>query len=103
MEHRDMDANDQPELFAPSAQSADCGLFLELGKQKRKEIGRLKRGTGALTRQIEAAIERWRRQLGIDLGTEVVPVVLLYHRGEPGSIAIIRTDEPSGGPEDSGR
>jgi hypothetical protein len=88
MKDRDMTKSAQPQLSVTTApRPTDFGLFIELGGQEREEITRLKRGTGALTRQIQAAIDRWREELGIDTGTEVVPVVLLYRHGERDLIA----------------
>jgi hypothetical protein len=84
MEDRDMNDSDQPELTgAAAAALSNVGLFIELGTQERQDITRLKEGTGALPQQIKEAIEHWRGELGIDTATEVVPVVLLYRRGEP--------------------
>lgn len=95
MKDRDMDDWNRPGLsLATPAQPADIGLFLELGTQGRKEIARLKRGTGVLTREVQVAIDRWRAQLGIAAAAEVVPVVLLYRRAEPGYIAEPRPAVP---------
>ena len=83
MKDRDMDKNDQSQLSVTTAAAlSDVGLFIELGSQGRKEIARLKEGTGALSRQIKTAIDHWHKELGIDPATEVVPVVLLYRRGK---------------------
>ena len=76
-----MEETDQPELSSASlAQEGDVGLFIELGGQGPAAINRLKRGAGALTQQVHAAVDRWRDELGIDPNTEVVPVVMLYRR-----------------------
>jgi hypothetical protein len=67
---------------------ASSGLLVELGRQRRKEISRLKQADGPLTRQIEAAVTSWREQLKINLEAEVVPVVLLYRLTEPDYVII---------------
>jgi hypothetical protein len=85
---RNMTESDHAGLPVATVARPSSGLFLELGRQRRKEISRLKAGTGALTRQLHAAVTRWRGQLDVDAATEVVPVVLLYRRDEPGSIEI---------------
>lgn len=61
----------------------NVGLVVDFGEQGRRKIKRLKRGRGALTRQIQAAVEEAQRTLGIDADTEIVPVVLLYRRPTP--------------------
>ena len=78
-----MEDSDQPESSSTPARQGDVGLFIELGGQGPTEIKRFKRGAGALTQQIHAAIDRWRDELGIDPDTEVVPVVMLYRRSSP--------------------
>jgi hypothetical protein len=70
------------------ARTPDLGLLVELGPQRRKEIKRLKRGEGALTRRIVAAVEQQRQQLGIDPAAEIVPVVLLYRQDRPDYVVI---------------
>ena len=79
-----MEEADQPESSSTSpAWRGDAGLFIELGGQGPAEIKLLKRGAGALTQQVHAAIDRWRDELGIDPDIEVVPVVMLYRRSSP--------------------
>ena len=51
---------------------------MDVGKQRRKAIKRLKRGDGPLKRQIQATLDRSREELGIDPAAEIVPVVILY-------------------------
>jgi hypothetical protein len=83
MKDRDMSEGGRPQLSVTTAtRLSDMGLFIELGQPGRAEIKRLKRGTGALVHQIEAALERWHEELGIHSGSDVVPVVLLYRRDE---------------------
>jgi hypothetical protein len=65
------------------AQVPNIGLMVDFGEQRRKKIRRLKRGRGVLTRQIQAAVEEARRDLGIEPDTEIVPVVLLYRGPAP--------------------
>jgi hypothetical protein len=73
-----------PEFPAPAPTSLpNVGLVVDLGKQGRKAVKRLKRGEGALAEHIQAAVEEARRSLGIDEEAEVVPVVLLYHEPKP--------------------
>jgi hypothetical protein len=78
MEERD------PEFPAPTPTPLpNVGLVIDLGKQPRKAIRRLKRGEGALAEHIQAAVEDARRSLCIGEEVEVVPVVLLYHEPKP--------------------
>jgi hypothetical protein len=72
----------QPSLPVP-VKLPNIGLLLEVGKQRRKHIKRLKRGDGRLKRQIQAALDGAREELGIDRSTEIVPVVILYRYPEP--------------------
>jgi hypothetical protein len=60
------------------AGSADIGLLMEFGRQRRSGIKRLKRSDGPLALQIQAAIEAQRGKLGISSAVEVVPVIFLY-------------------------
>jgi hypothetical protein len=82
------------------ARMPDLGLLVEFGPQRRKEIKRLKRGEGPLTRWILAAVERQREQLGIDPAVEIVPVVLLYHQDKPDYVVI--TPQMPSAPKGSG-
>jgi len=66
----------------PVARPAVAGLMLDLGRQRRKQIKRLKRGDGRLTRHLQEVIEQSRAELGLDPAVEIVPVVLLYRRRE---------------------
>ena len=54
------------------------GLFIELGQQRSQDVACLKEGTGAMIGEINAAIDRWRANLGIGTAGDIVPVVLLY-------------------------
>ena len=78
---------DEHELRQPTlpveTQLPNIGLVVDFGEQPRRKIRRLKRGRGALTRQIQAAVEEARRDLGIQPDTEIVPVVLLYRLPAP--------------------
>ena len=65
------------------AQVPNIGLLVDFGEQGRKKIKRLKRGRGTLSRQIQAAVEEARRDLGIEADKEIVPVVLLYRCPAP--------------------
>jgi hypothetical protein len=76
-------------LCLPSATPLpNTGLLIELGTQPRKQIKRLKHGDGALTHQIQAAVNSSREELGIDVDTEIVPVVLLYRHDEPDYVVV---------------
>src|SRR5262245_65180848 len=66
----------------------DVPLVIELGRLRRKQAKRLKRGEGPLTVQIQAAVDRRRAELGVDNAAEIVPVVLLYRREEPDFVVI---------------
>ena len=61
-------------------QAAVEGLFIDLGEQMPQDIAGLKDGAGDMTREINAAIDRWRGSLGVDTAGDVVPVVLLYRQ-----------------------
>jgi hypothetical protein len=67
----------QPGLLLP-VRILNIGLLMEMGKQCRKHIKRLKRGGGRLNAQIEAALDDARKELGIDPLAEIVPIVILY-------------------------
>jgi hypothetical protein len=58
--------------------SVDFGLLMDLGRQGRGEIKRLKRSNGLLAEQIQKAVEERLDQLSISSSGEVVPVVFLY-------------------------
>lgn len=77
------DSEPHPPSLPVVAQLPNIGLLLDFGEQGRKKIRRLKRGRGALTRQIAAAVEEARCDLGIEGDKEIVPVVLLYRRPAP--------------------
>jgi hypothetical protein len=62
--------------------SVDFGLLMELGRQERSEIKRLKRSGGALAEQIQMAVEERLDQMGIGSADEVVPVIFLYRARE---------------------
>jgi hypothetical protein len=67
----------------------NTSLLVDLGQQRRKRIDRLKRGEGALTWQIQEAVDRHRQELGISAEAEIVPVVLLYRRDEPDYVVTV--------------
>ena len=74
MEHRD-----SPQPLLPAATPVpNLGLILDLGRQPRAHIKRLKQADGQLTAQIQAAVEEARKELDIAADKEIVPVVLLY-------------------------
>jgi hypothetical protein len=83
---------DPQSLLPTAARLPKIGLLIELGRQRRKQIKRLKRGNGALTEQIQAAVNTACEELGIDDEAEIVPVVLLYRHDEPEyTVVIART------------
>lgn len=56
-------------------------IVLDLGKVKRKQIKKLKRGTGPLLGEVHEAIAGVHQELAAEAeGKELVPVVLLYER-----------------------
>jgi hypothetical protein len=61
----------------------NAGLLIELGPQRRKNIDRLKQGSGTLARQIRGLVDQSRNELGIDDKVEIIPVVLMYRRDDP--------------------
>jgi hypothetical protein len=80
------------ECREPSLPSAtplpNIGLLVDLGRQSREQITRLKQGEGPLTHQIQTAITSSREQLEIDPDAEIIPVVLLYRRAKPDYVVI---------------
>jgi hypothetical protein len=84
-----MDNSDAPPPSLPADPRAQfVGLLVDLGSQRRKQIKRLKRGDGRLTRQLQAVVEQSRAELGIDPTVEIVPVVLLYRQTEPDYVVL---------------
>jgi hypothetical protein len=77
-----MDQNDPIDASKTVAVSPSGvgGLYIDLGRQDRDALALLRGGSGQVTEQINAAIERWRETLGIDVSSDIVPVVLLYTR-----------------------
>lgn len=74
-----MEEGDAPELSLPPQPALpDTGFLIDVGRQRRKHVNRLKRGEGRLAREVQAALYNAREELGIDPATEIVPVVLLY-------------------------
>ncbi len=71
-----------------AARTPTIGVLVDLGRQRRKQIKRLKRGNGRLTRHVQAVVEQSREELGIDPAVEIVPVVLLYRRSEPDYVVL---------------
>jgi hypothetical protein len=63
--------------FADPA-SPEAGLLIDIGRQGRKRIRRLKRGEGKLARQVQAAVYQAEKGRGDTHPREIVPVVLLY-------------------------
>jgi hypothetical protein len=85
-----MDKAERRELCLPVATAlGNVGLLVDLGRQPRKQIKRLKRGDGPLSYQIQAAVASSREQLNVDAGTEITPVILLYHRAESSDYVVI--------------
>jgi len=73
----DVDSSTRPSLpvLAPLP---NVGLMVDVGRQRRKHIKRLKRGMGRISTQVEAAVDQAREELRIGPDTEIIPVVLLY-------------------------
>jgi len=59
-------------------EQAGLGFVLDLGRQRRKRIRRLKWGTGKLRTRIDAVVEEARAKFEFADDVEVVPVVILY-------------------------
>lgn len=57
--------------------AADVGLFIHLGGWRPAELERLKTGDGRWMRRIDAAMENWREDIGVN-DARLVVVVLLY-------------------------
>lgn len=66
-----------PSLATALAQPG-FGLVLDVGRQRRKRIRRLKQGTGKLRTRVEAVVNEARAKFGLEEGVEIVPVVILY-------------------------
>jgi hypothetical protein len=65
------------------------GLFLELGRQRDRNLALLKDGNGALSDEIRGAIRLRCNSVAAQAGAPVVPVVLLYRRrggAKPGGV-----------------
>ncbi|HEY4855315.1 MAG TPA: hypothetical protein VIH98_01380 [Xanthobacteraceae bacterium] len=85
-----MDKADHRELCLPLATPlGNIGLLVDLDRQPRKQIKRLKRGDGPLTYQIQAAVASSREQLNVDADTEIIPVILLYRRADSSDYVVI--------------
>lgn len=78
--------------------AADRGLFIHLEGWRPTELERLRNGAGPWMRRIEAAIENWREDRGMD-SASIVAVVLLYRRCRQGCIRFDGPEsiEPNGG------
>ena len=74
-----MDIDDSTGLSLPVLSPLpNVGLMVDVGRQRRKHIKRLKRGMGRISTQVEAAADEARGELRIGPDTEIIPVVLLY-------------------------
>ena len=73
----DIDGSNRSSLPVLSPLS-NVGLIVDVGRQRRKHIKRLKRGMGRIATQVEAAADQARTELRIGPDTEIIPVVLLY-------------------------
>ena len=79
------DDNKQESSQAAEMEKADAGadvaapIILSLGKQKKKNIKRLKRGKGKLMDDIADVVEQVHDQLGTDTENKIlVPIVVIY-------------------------
>jgi hypothetical protein len=80
---------DTGSMLPTVARLPNSGLLVEVGPRRRKEIKRLKRGQGGMSLQIQAMVDAARQDLGIAADAEIVPVVLLYRRGDPDYVVIV--------------
>ena len=65
----------------PTPREPVVPIVLDLGKVKRKQIKKLKRGTGPLLDEVHEAVAAVHQELADEGGSrELVPVVLLYER-----------------------
>ena len=56
-------------------------IIVDLGKQRRKALKGLKRGTGKLMDEVEQVLGEVRAEMGADAQkVEVLPIVLIYKR-----------------------
>ncbi len=59
----------------------EAAIVSDLGKAKRQQIKKLKRGTGPLLDEVHHVVARVRHELGEEAaGRKLVPVVVLYER-----------------------
>lgn len=60
---------------------AAAPIVIDLGKVKRKQVKRLKRGEGPLLEEVQQVVAGVRESLGDEAeGKELLPVVVLYRR-----------------------
>ena len=76
MKDRGMETSDRPLSLRTIA--TDVGLLVDLGNRGPNDIERLKEGAGGSMRQIEAAIDRWREQLGVCRAEKSAPLEVRF-------------------------
>jgi hypothetical protein len=78
-----------PQSLVPNAERlSEAGLLLQLGRLRRKQVKRLRRGEGPLAAQVRALVDQQRHDLGLDDDAEIVPVVLLYRESKPDYVVL---------------
>lgn len=64
-----------------AAEDVAAPVFVELGKKRRKQIKKLKKGGGPLYKEVADVIDQVRAELGDDItGKMLLPVVIIYRR-----------------------
>ncbi len=72
---------DEEKTMSETPQAPMAPIVLDLGKVKRKQIKKLKRGTGSLLAEVHEAVATVHHELGGEAESrELVPLVLLYER-----------------------
>jgi hypothetical protein len=65
-------------------------IIVDLGKKKRKDIRRLKRGQGKLMDEVAETLTQVRNNLGPDADyKQLVPVVIVYRQKRKGGSGIV--------------
>jgi hypothetical protein len=77
-----MESADVP-VFAFDETSSTRPVIVDLGKKTKKEIKRLKKGTGDTALEVDAVIRQVRARLSdADKNKPAIPIVIIYERKE---------------------
>lgn len=66
-------------------------IVINLGKQKRKDIKKLKKGEGKLLTEVKATIEEVKSKIKVDTQgqTTLVPIIILYKEKQTGAFRFL--------------